>query len=110
MSTYFENKDITVSNIKPHDIQDFYQYLTDAGLSGNTILHYHANIRKALQYAVKTDLIVSNPADKVDKPKKEVYIANFYSKEEVKTLLNAVKGTKLEIPVIIACYYGLRRS
>lgn len=110
MSIYFEDKDITVSNIKPHDIQDFYQYLTDEGLSGNTILHYHANIRKALQYAVKTDLIISNPADKVDKPKKEPYIANFYSKEEVKTLLNAVKGTKLEIPVVIACYYGLRRS
>ena len=70
MSTYFENKDITVSNIKPHAIQDFYQYLTDEGLSGNTILHYHANIRKSLQYAVKTDLIISNPADKVDKPKK----------------------------------------
>ena len=110
MTTYFDEKDITLTNIKPHHVQEFYQYLTDEGLSGNTILHYHANIRKALQYAVKTDLISTNPADKIVKPKKEPYIADFYSKEEVKTLLNAVKGTKLEIPVVIACYYALRRS
>ena len=33
MSDYFKGKDITVKNIKPKDIQEFYQYLVDKGLS-----------------------------------------------------------------------------
>lgn len=110
LSDYFSNKKITLQNIKPKHIQDFYQYLLDDGLSGNTVKHYHANIRKALQYAMKTDIIPSNPADKVDLPKIEEYNPNFYTSDEVKTLLNEVIGTKLEIPVMIDCFYGFRRS
>ena len=33
MSIYFQDKDITVNNIKPRDIQEFYQYLLNKGLS-----------------------------------------------------------------------------
>lgn len=110
MPDYFQDKNITLQNIKPKNIQDFYQYLLDEGLSGNTVKHYHANIRKALQYAMKTDIILSNPADKVDLPKIEEYTPNFYTSDEVKILLNEVIGTKLEIPVMIDCFYGFRRS
>jgi integrase len=110
LSDYFKDKKITLQDIKPKHIQDFYQYLLDDGLSGNTVKHYHANIRKALQYAMKTDIILSNPADKVDLPKIEEYSPKFYTSEEVKTLLNEVIGTKLEIPVMIDCFYGFRRS
>ena len=110
MTDYFQNKKITLQNIKPKHIQEFYQYLLDEGLSGNTVKHYHANIRKALQYAMKTDIILSNPADKVDLPKIEEYKPKFYTSVEVKVLLNEVIGTKLEIPVMIDCFYGFRRS
>ena len=111
MTDYFQSrKDITLQTIKPKHIQDFYQYLLDKGLSGNTVKHYHANIRKALQYAMKTDIIPTNPADKVDLPKIEEYNPNFYTSDEVKTLLNEVIGTKLEIPVMIDCFYGFRRG
>ena len=110
MTDYFQNKKITLQNIKPKHIQEFYQYLLDEGLSGNTVKHYHANIRKALQYAMKTDIILSNPADKVDLPKIEEYKPKFYTSNEVKILLNEVIGTKLEIPVMIDCFYGFRRS
>lgn len=110
MTDYFKNTKITLQNIKPKHIQEFYQYLLDDGLSGNTVKHYHANIRKALQYAMKTDIILSNPADKVDLPKIEEYKPKFYTSDEVKILLNEVIGTKLEIPVMIDCFYGFRRS
>lgn len=79
MTTYFENKKVILQNIKAQDIQEFYQYLIENGLSGNTVKHYHANIRKALQYAVKTDVIISNPADKVELPKIDPYNAKHYT-------------------------------
>lgn len=80
------------------------------GVSANTVIHYHANIRKALQYAVKTKLIVANPADLVERPKKNNYVASFYRAEELNQLLSVIKGTKIELAVILAAFYGLRRT
>ncbi len=110
LTEYFSNKKITLQDIKPKHIQDFYQYLLDDGLSGNTVKHYHANIRKALQYAMRTDIIPSNPADKVELPKIQKYNPSFYTSDEVKGLLGEVVGTKLEIPIMIDCFYGFMRS
>ena len=51
----------------------------------------HANIHKALKYAVKMDLIPYNPADKVERPKKQKYIADYYRLEELEQLFEATK-------------------
>lgn len=80
------------------------------GVSANTAIHRHANIRKALQYAYRIDLIDSNPADKIERPRKERFECVPYKKEELDILFQAVKGTTLELGVILAAFYGLRRS
>ena len=51
-------------------IQSFYLHELKT-VSPGTVIHYHANIHKALKYAVKMDLIPFNPADKVERPKKQ---------------------------------------
>ena len=76
----------------------------------NTVIHYHAVIHRALKYAVKTDLIDVNPADKVDRPKKNEFTGNFYSKDEMNALFDAVRGSKIEVAVMLTAFYGLRRS
>ncbi|WP_407672820.1 hypothetical protein [Paenibacillus farraposensis] len=45
-------------------------------------MHYHANIRTALQYALKTDLIDTNPADKIERPKKNEFVGSFYNNQD----------------------------
>ncbi|MEG0758650.1 MAG: site-specific integrase [Raoultibacter sp.] len=79
-------------------------------VNANTVIHYHAIIHKALKYAVKTDLIASNPADKIERPKKERFIGSFYDSTEMHKLFAAAQGTKLELIVMLAAFYGLRRS
>lgn len=69
------------------------------GLSGNTVKHLHTNLRKALQYAVKTDLIRSNPADKTERPKSEKFVANFYNKDELSELFKVFEGDRMELCV-----------
>ena len=90
--------------------EDFYQSILADDCTTNTVIHYHAIIRKALQTAVKKDILLKNPADKVDRPKKNVFHGSFYSEEEMLTLFDAVSGDPLELCVKIAAYYGLRRS
>ena len=79
-------------------------------VSASSVIHYHANIHKALKYAVKIDLIDVNPADKVERPKKDRYVGSFYDADEVNALFEAAKGTKLELPILFGAFYGLRRS
>ena len=74
------------------------------------MLHYHANIHKALKYAVKLDLIAVNPADKVERPKKDRYVGSFYDADEMSALFAAAIGSKLELPILLGAFYGLRRS
>ncbi|WP_411677868.1 tyrosine-type recombinase/integrase [Caproicibacter sp.] len=110
VNRYFTKLDVTVGEVTPQHLQDFYQTIFDEGHTPNTVIHYHAVLRKALQNAVKKDILGSNPADKVDRPKKNVYQAQFYSAEEMMTLFDAVSDDPLEICVKLAAYYGLRRS
>lgn len=108
---YFRKRKITLYELKPYHIQDFYTYKMDNDkISANTILHYHANIHKALAYAVKTERILTNPADKVELPKKQKHIANYYTQDELNTLLKHSKGHLLETVIRLAVWFGLRRG
>ncbi|MGL5514863.1 MAG: tyrosine-type recombinase/integrase, partial [Sporomusa sp.] len=108
---YFEEKKIRLVDLKPHHIQSFYDYkLTEDRVKANTVLRYHANIRKALDHAVKTELIVKNPADAVSLPKKEKFVGGYYTDLELARLFKAVANTDLETPVILSAYYGFRRG
>lgn len=79
-------------------------------VSPNTVIHFHANIRKALQDAYKNDIIPCNYADKAHRPKKGEFMSNYYNRDELLILFDAVKGLRIEFPVLMAGYYGLRRG
>lgn len=107
---YFTKNPVMLEDLKPVHILDFYNWLYSQGLKGNTVVKYHANIRKALDYAVQTDLIQSNPAIKVGRPQQEQFIADYYNEDELNNLFKVVKDTPLELIVYLTAFYGLRRS
>ena len=109
IAPYFRKKKILLRDLQAHDIQMFYQEQL-LRVKASSVIHYHANIHKALKYAVKNDMIPSNPADKVERPKQDKFYGNFYDRDELNKLFEAVAGTKLELPVLLGAFYGLRRS
>ena len=42
--------------------------------------------------------------------KRKKFVTDYYNQEELNELFECVKGDLLEVPVILAAYYGLRRS
>ena len=46
----------------------------------------------------------------VERPKKIQYVGGFYNEKELAKLFDAVKGDPIELGVIVAAFYGLRRS
>ena len=108
----FELLHYTLQDLEQHPkyIQDFYQHELDRGVTANTVIHYHANIRKCLQYAFQIGMIRSNPADRVERPRKEKFKSEVYKAEELEQLFTAIQGDPAEFGVIMAAFYGLRRS
>ncbi len=60
IAPYFRNTGLTLDGIQAKHIQSFYLHELKT-VSPGTVIHYHANIHKALKYAVKMDLIPFNP-------------------------------------------------
>lgn len=109
IAPYFRNTGLTLDGIQAKHIQSFYLHELKT-VSPGTVIHYHANIHKALKYAVKMGLIPFNPADKVERPKKQRYIADYYRQEELERLLEASKDHPYSLLIQMTAFYGLRRS
>lgn len=110
LDEFFRSRNLRLCDVEPNHIRQLHQSIFADGYTANTVIHYHAVVRKALQYAVKNELISENAADKVDRPKKDKFLAGFYSKEELMRLFEATKDDSMAIVIQLAAYYGLRRS
>lgn len=108
---YFQRRpQLTVGNLKPQDIQDFYQSLFADGVAANTVIHYHALLRRAFQQAFKEERIDANPFDRVGRPKKNKFHGENYTQEELLTLLHLARGDVIYPAILLAGAMGLRRS
>lgn len=110
IAPYFNQRKITLQEITASDIQKYYRKLSGDGLSANTIRRHHANIRKAINDAMKNNIVACNIADHVTLPKANYKRINYYSEEMIEKLLELVKGTEIEVCVYLGVFCGLRRS
>ena len=109
LEPYFRKKKLTLRELEARHLQMFYSEMLKK-VKSNTVIHYHAVIHSALKYAVKTDMLLQNVADKVDRPKKNDFQPVFLSADEMQKMFEALRGTKLELPVLVAAFYGFRRG
>lgn len=111
IAPYFDARGITLGNVTPGHLEDYYRAKVAEGLNPNTVIKHHAIIRSTLQWAMKHQYIRYNPADLATRPSKVHYQANTpYSIEEVAQLLNLTKDEPIAVPIFLASFYGLRRS
>ena len=111
ISKYFNDLGIKLCDLKKSHIKTFYNHLMQTrNIKPQTVKRYHANIHKALKEAVELDLIPVNPADNIKLDKSEQYIASYYNKEELEKLFEVAKGSTIELHILLAAYYGLRRE
>lgn len=106
---YFEKKGLRLREVEARHIQQFYSEKLKT-VSANSVIHYHAIIYQALKYALKTDMVTQNVAMKVDRPRKNSFQPKFLTAEEMQQMFEIIKGTKMQLPVMVAAFYGLRRG
>ena len=107
---YFKEKEVKLCELVPKHFLDFNSQMFRTGKSSSTLRNYHAVMHVALQYAVMVDIIMRNPMDKVEKPKKQKHVYTTLNAEEMNEAIKLVRGQALEIPVLLGTYYGMRRG
>jgi integrase len=107
---YFKNTNIKLIDLRARDIQDFINYNYKQHLKGTTIAHYISNMNTALRQAVIAEIIPLNPIDRIEPIKKEEYIPDFYTDDELIDLIDVIKTEKMELPLTLGIIYGLRRE
>lgn len=108
---YFEPKPhLTVGSITAKDIEKFYEHLFSQNVVANTVIHYHAILRRAFQQAFKDEMIDANPFDRIDRPKKNKFHGDNYSEEELVTLLELTRSDSIYPAIMLGGGLGLRRS
>ncbi len=111
IKSYFSGRNnITVGNIKPKDITDFYDYLGSFNVKPNTIIHYHVVLHRAFKQAFKEELIEINPFDRIDRPKNNRFVGETFSEEEMHRLIECARTDAIYPAIMFAGIMGLRRS
>jgi integrase len=91
-------------------VRGLYRMKLDSGLAPRTVQYIHITLHKALKQAVMDGLIPRNVTESVKAPqahKKEVSPLNPI---QIKALLSAARGDRLEALYVLAIHAGLRRS
>ena len=103
--------EIRLQKLTARDIQQYYTWLMDEKeLSPNTVIKHHNMLTNTLNAAERQEYITKNPMRAVSPPKKRQREAKFYTPEQLGILLDKAVGTRLELPVFICAYLGLRRG
>ncbi|MGO0058594.1 tyrosine-type recombinase/integrase [Brevibacillus fluminis] len=80
----------------------------DGGLSPITIRHLHGMIHKALENAVRWQIVARNVSQMVELPRVEKRETDVLTREQVQQLVEAAKDHELYIPILLAVTTGMR--
>lgn len=101
IARFFGDK-FTLGDLNIRTVTAFYETFREKNRSESTVLRYHNLLHEACKYAVRQEILDSNPLDKVDRPKQKKYRGNYYSPEKVQTLLSMIKDDVIYMPVLLA--------
>lgn len=99
-----------LQKLSPQHVQAFYTKKLKEGLSSTTVNGLHAMLHKALEDAVRYNLVARNICDAVSPPRRARYEIQPFSMEQAQQFLTIVKGHSLEALFVLAITTGMRRG
>lgn len=119
IKNYIVNQDIgkiRLQDLTTSDVQRWINSLYDESplsnkpLSAKTVKNIYHNLCAAIDKAVVLEYVKKNVCKAVSLPKVQKYTAEVYDEKEIQQLLNVIKGTDMELPLMIDVNLGLRRG
>jgi len=88
--------------------QGLYRQTQDRGLSARTIQYTHAVLHRALKQTVRWSMVPRNVCEAVDVPQVRREEMRPLSAEQIRELLRAAIGERLEALYVLAVHTGMR--
>ncbi len=117
-----------ISKLKRLDVQKWVNYISDPHdrinrdgntktiqLSSKTVKNYYSVLRSMLAFAIDMGIIAETPCKNIKLPRPDKHEADYYTIEEVTSLLEALQNThekdlKYKTAIYIALFGGLRKA
>lgn len=99
-----------LSSLSALDIETFKRWLRRQGLGATSQHHVFTRLSQGLSRAVRWQLMVANPCDQVDPPRRGSYEPDVLNVEDVQRLLEAAAATPYGDLVYLAVATGMRES
>ncbi len=99
-----------LQKLTPQHVQALYTKKLQEGLSSTTVNGLHAMLHKALDDAVRYNLIARNVCDAVSPPRRVHFEIQPLSMEQAQQFLAIAKGHSLEALFVLAITTGMRRG
>jgi integrase len=108
---------VLLTKLRPMQISDAYAKALSSGhrkgkggLAPNTVRYMHVILKAAMRHAVRWQILARNPVDAVDPPKIERATMRTYDLAQTADLIDATRGTRMTLTVLLAVLCGLRRG
>jgi integrase len=101
---------IKLKDLRKSHIDRLYREKLDSGLSSSTVRRVHAVLHKALEEAVKGDLIPRNPASHANKPKVKQEEIEPLDASQAAAFMKAAKGDRFDALYVLCLMCGLRQG
>ena len=101
---------VKMHRLTPQQVQAFYSKKISDGLSPKTVNNIHGVLHKALDNAVKWNILPRNVCDAVTPPRIPRKEKNVLTKEQAQLLLQEVKAHRLEALLALAITTGMREG
>ena len=101
---------VKIHRLTPQQVQGFYSQKMTQGLAPKTVNNIHGVLHKALDNAVKWNILPRNVCDAVTPPRIPRKEKNVLTKQQAHTLLEEVKAHCLEALLTLAITSGMREG
>jgi integrase len=101
---------VKLDKLNTMQLEKLYRQKLDAGLSARRVRYIHVTVRKALKDAVRLQLLPRNVADAAIPPRAVKTEIEPLTQDQMRSLLDAAKGDKLEALYVLAITTGMRQG
>jgi integrase len=101
---------VKLKSLTPAHVRGLYREKLDSGLSPTSVQRVHVLLNKALKQAVNDGLVARNVTQAVKASRQSRNEIPTLNREQVRVLLEAAKGDRLEVLYLLAIHTGLRQG
>ncbi len=101
---------VPLAKLTPQQIAACYSDLLAKGLAPRTVQYAHAVLHRALDQAVRWNLVARNPTDAVDAPRPQRKEITVFTAEQAQRFLDAAKDDRLHALYVLALMTGMRQG